>query len=118
MSRQISDFARIFTCTVWPLLGKDKYGNSTYDTPLVIGDIYYTQTNQLFKDKNGTEIISKYKIMANPDDVSVFKEKNYVAFGDYSGTINPIDAEAHEIMSAKLVKVPFVGLSDELIVMV
>lgn len=115
---QISDFARIFTCTVWKLLDEDKYGNSTYDTPVVINDVYYTQTSELFKDKNGTEIVAKYKIMANPNDEALFAEKSYIAFGDHAGTINPIDADAHEIMSAKLVMVPFAGFDNELIVMV
>lgn len=115
---QISDFARKFTCTVWQLLGKDKYGQVQFGAPVVINDIYYTQTNQLFKNSSGTEIMSKYKIMANPNDKEVFSEKNYIAFGDHGGAANPIDVDGHEIMSAKLVKVPFDGLNDELIVMV
>lgn len=115
---QISDFARKFTCTVWRLLGKDKYGQVQFDAPVVIKDIYYTQTNKVFKNSSGTEIFPQYKILANPINQEIFAERNYIAFGDHGGAANPINVDGHEIMSAKLVKVPFDGLNDELIVLV
>jgi len=115
----ISDFATKYDCTVWPFIGTDRYGNVTFGSPVYHSSIWYTATSETVKTDNDAEIIAKYKIITQGDQEGAFKRKNYVALGgNFTTEPNPINAGAHEIISARLVKVPFAGRDDELIVMV
>ena len=116
----ISDFATLYDCTIWPYVGRDVYGNPEFGAPVFIsGCVWYTSTPQKFTDSKGSELVSKYKILPKFQYQSNFVEGYYIALGaDYSAEPNPIIVGAHEIMSAKLIKVPFAGLDDEMVVLV
>lgn len=116
----ISDFAAIFDCTIWRYLGRDVYGNASFDAPVFLSkEIYYTATNSTFIDSKGDELVAKYKIITSADNIDSFHERDYIALGeDLTSEPDPIQAGAHEIKSVNLVKVPFAGLADEVIIMV
>ena len=115
----ISSFATKFDCTIWAYSGRDIYGNPNFDPPVYLPtSIWYTATSMLFKDSKGTELTAKYKIVTSGLNADFFKDYYYIAFGDESASLDPIQVGAHEIKSARLIKVPFSGRDDEMVVMV
>ncbi len=115
----ISAFATKFDCTIWAYNGRDIYGNPSFDPPVFLPtSIWYTATSMLFKDSKGTELTAKYKIVTSGLNENIFKDYYYIAFGDKSSVLDPVTIDSHEIKSARLIKVPFAGRDDEMVVMV
>lgn len=80
------------TATVWEVLGRDPYGNPSFDAPRTI-DATWKDTGDTQKDDEGVEFVPASTFFT----LEELERGWYIAKGDQTASVDPSDANAQII---------------------
>lgn len=83
----VANWSYTAMATIWPLLGKDEYNQSTYGSPVSFHCNYGSEA-KTYKDSSGLEFVSRITLWH--EDYPEAKRGDYVAIGVFTD-LNPID---------------------------
>lgn len=113
--------AKFFTrnVTVWPVSTGGIYNDVTFGEPKLL-KCWFTETNEVSKNADGQERVSKYKILTSGDNRQYVGERYYVVVDrDETLTLDPTEIKgAIDIHSVGVVAGDAIGSQDLVKIMV
>lgn len=103
------------SATIWPVIGRDVYGGYEFGAPVFTGNnsIFYTETNEIFRNADGQELVAKAKVWTKESIASSWVRGSYIKFdGDFTADDDPIAVGAYEIDAIRIKPAKMFGSED------